>query len=400
MKKRVRKVRVDFRKNRVQRTRKNNLTRDFNQEDDTHDDSHVATERISGRGELVRRRTIITEVGDDDNDTLSPCSRETLTAGRVVCVQGLKSRVVTDDGAVWECTTRRLLRTMATDQRHVVVAGDRVAIRTICKAVEKTVAAHRGRGTTGGEADQTPRYGAEGVIERIEPRTGILSRTSRGRKHVIVANVDQVVIVASAAEPLFKPNFVDRLLVTIEQASITPIICINKIDIVAPTEIVACVGVWAQLGYRVILASAVSGQGIDELREVLAGRENVVAGQSGVGKSSLLNAIEPSLSLRTGGMTRASKGKHTTTTAELIPLSFGGYVVDTPGVRQFALWDIIAQEIPGLFRDIRCYEPLCHYPNCTHTHEDDCAVKDAVADGDIDLRRYDSFLALCEEMAG
>lgn len=391
MPKRVCKVRVDFRKNRGQRARTNDRTRDFEPEKEMLDDAHVAAERVSGRGELVRRRTIVAEVGDDN--VLVPHSRETLTCGRVISVLGLKSRVLTDDGRRWECTTRRLLRTMTTEQRHVVVAGDRVSIRTTTPPREDA------SGTTRDAlAEMTWGDGAgEGVIERIEPRHGTLSRTSRGRKHVLVANVDQVVIVASGAEPLFKPNLIDRLLVSIEQVGIAPVICINKIDLIDLTSIVACVGVWAQLGYRVVLTSTVSGDGIGELRDLLRARESVVTGQSGVGKSSLLNALEPALALRTGGMSRARKGTHTTTTAELLPLSFGGFVVDTPGVRQFALWDVIAAEVPGLFRDIRCYEPLCHYANCTHTHEEECAVKDAVADGEIDLRRYDSYLALRDE---
>jgi ribosome biogenesis GTPase len=122
-----------------------------------------------------------------------------------------------------------------------------------------------------------------------------------------------------------------------------------------------------------------------------------VAGQSGVGKSSLLNAIEPGLELRVREVSEDNeKGRHTTTTAELLKLSFGGYVVDTPGIRQFMLWDIIPEEVTGFFRDLHPFENLCHYPDCTHTHENFCAVKDGVADGRIDLRRYDSYLAIRE----
>jgi ribosome biogenesis GTPase len=235
----------------------------------------------------------------------------------------------------------------------------------------------------------------EGIIERIEPRRGVVSRTVRGRQHVLVANVDQLIIVTSAAEPRLKPNLIDRLLVTAEKGGIRPLICINKIDLVEPAHLVPLAGVYAQLGYEVLLVSAVKGIGIARLRDWLAGEESVVTGQSGVGKSSLLNAVEPGLHLRVQAVSEETqKGRHTTTTAELIPLSFGGYVVDTPGIRQFQLWDVIPEEVAGFFRDLRPYVSRCRFPDCTHTHEDDCAVKDAVADGWIDARRYESYVQI------
>jgi ribosome biogenesis GTPase len=262
-----------------------------------------------------------------------------------------------------------LLKTLSTDQRHVVAAGDVVWFR--------------------------PEGTEEGIIERVEPRRGVVSRTSRGRQHVLVANVDQLIIVTSAAEPRIKPNLIDRLLVTAERAEIRPIICINKIDLIEPADLMPLVGVYAQLGYDVLFISAATGLGIDRLRARLTNRESVVSGQSGVGKSSLLNAIEPGLHLRVQTVSEESqKGRHTTTTAELIPLSFGGYVVDTPGIRQFQLWDVIPEEVAGYFRELRPYVSGCRYPNCTHTHEDLCAVKDAVADGWIDARRYESYVQI------
>jgi ribosome biogenesis GTPase len=143
------------------------------------------------------------------------------------------------------------------------------------------------------------------------------------------------------------------------------------------------------------LVSAATGQGIVHLRRLVQGKESVVAGQSGVGKSSLLNAIEPELGLRVGEVSRENqKGTHTTTVARLIPLAMGGYVVDTPGIRQFQLWDVIPEEVAGYYRDLRPYVSLCRFPNCTHTHESHCAVKDAVADGRLDARRYESYCHL------
>jgi ribosome biogenesis GTPase len=237
--------------------------------------------------------------------------------------------------------------------------------------------------------------GSEGLIERIEPRRGVLSRTARGRQHVIVTNVDQLLIVASAAQPDLKPNLIDRMLVTAEKAGIRPVVCINKIDLVDPADLQPLVGVFAQMGYRVLLLSAETGQGVEALRQCVAGTESVVAGQSGVGKSSLLNAIEPGLQLRVREVSAESeKGKHTTTTAQLIPLSNGGWIVDTPGIRQFQLWDVIPEEVAGFYRDLRPYVNLCRFPDCTHKHEAGCAVKDAVADGRLDARRYESYCHL------
>jgi ribosome biogenesis GTPase len=152
------------------------------------------------------------------------------------------------------------------------------------------------------------------------------------------------------------------------------------------------------MGYRVLLLSALTGLGVDRLRRAMAGRSSVVAGQSGVGKSSLVNTIDPSLHLRVSAVSsETQKGRHTTTTARLLPLSSGGYVVDTPGIRQFQLWDVIPAEVGAYFRDIRPYINHCRFPNCTHTHEADCAVKNAVADGRLDLRRYESY---CQLFAG
>jgi ribosome biogenesis GTPase len=371
MSKKKRKVRADFRKNREARARDKHRV-DRLADGDSREVDAPRAERVSGKGDIARKRTVAgAEIVEDDAGTvvLPDVDREVCRLGRVLRVQGLLSVVRDDNGALYQCATRRLLKTLATDQRHVVAAGDVVWFR--------------------------PEGQSEGIIERVEPRRGVVSRTSRNRQHVLVANVDQLIIVTSAAEPRLKPNLIDRLLVTAERGGIRPVICINKIDLVAAADLMPLVGVYAQLGYDVLLASATTGQGIDRLRDYLTGEESVVTGQSGVGKSSLLNTLEPGLHLRVQTVSgETQKGRHTTTTAELIPLSFGGYVVDTPGVRQFQLWDVIPEEVAGFFRDLRPYVSRCRFPDCTHTHEDDCAVKDAVADGWIDARRYESYVQI------
>ena len=295
-----------------------------------------------------------------------------LVRGRVLAVHGLISTVEAEDATIHLCATRRLLKTLSTDQRHVVAAGDWVLFRSA--------------------------KNNEGSIERVEPRATVLSRAVRGRQQIIVTNVDQLLIVTSAAEPYLKPNLIDRFLISAHKTGLWPLICINKIDLVDSASLAPLVGVYSQMGYRVLLLSAQTGLGIDRLRRAMAGRSSVVAGQSGVGKSSLVNTIDPSLHLRVSAVSAdTQKGRHTTTTARLVPLSIGGYVVDTPGIRQFQLWDVIPAEVAGYFRDIRPYVNHCRFPDCTHTHEADCAVKNAVAEGRLDLRRYESY---CQLFAG
>lgn len=369
-----RKIRAEFRKNRMPRARQGDLTRDY-LDTGLKDDESVQTERVSGKGDLTRKRTVIgTEIADDDTGGLSvrlEVDEQACGNGCVLSVHGLTSSVLGEDGQLYRCATRRVLKTLSTDQRHVVAAGDRVRFRTV------------GRD--------------EGIIERIEPRHGVLSRAIRGRRQVIVANVDQVLIVSSAAQPVLKPHLIDRLLVMAEKDHVRPILCINKIDLVEAADLQPLVGVYGQMGYEVLLVSAQTGFGIERLRRRVVGRQSVFAGQSGVGKSSLLNAIEPALDLRIAAVSRENeKGRHTTTVASLIPLSAGGYVVDTPGIRQFQLWDLVPEEVAGFFRELRPYVCLCRFPDCTHTHEADCAVKDAVADGRLDARRYESYCQLFE----
>ena len=371
--KKKRKIRTEFRKNREVRVRRGDLTKDFQDHGFEQDDS-AQTERVSGKGSLSRKRTVVGEQldGEAGLSVLPEVDESTCLRGTVLSVGGLHSPVQSDDtGDVYQCATRRLLKTLSTDQRHVLAAGDRVLFRTASNL--------------------------EGIIERIEPRHGVLCRTSRGRQHVMVANIDLMLIVSSAAEPGLKPHLIDRLLVTSEKFGIRPVICLNKIDLIDAADLQPLIGVYAQMGYETLPLSATDRIGTDRLRQMVVGARSVVVGQSGVGKSSLLNAIEPGLDLRVSHVSSDSeKGRHTTTASRLIPLDSGGYIVDTPGIRQFQLWDVIPEEVVGFCRDLRPYVSHCRFPNCTHTHESDCAVKDAVADGRLDVRRYESYCQMLE----
>jgi ribosome biogenesis GTPase len=364
------KVRVDLRKNRSKPPRPRSWTRGF-QEHGFEDEATTGQERVRAKGDLSRRRTIMAESAQagQEQDEMPAANAATSIPGRVLRVHGLMSVVEANSGKQYRCGVRRLLRTLVTDERNIVTTGDRVWFR--------------------------PAPEDEGLIERVEPRHGLLTRASRGREHVMVANVDQVVIVMSLVEPALKPHLIDRYLVSAERGGIKPIICLNKADLVDPLPYQPLIGAYSQLGILTFLTSATTGQGIDYLREQLRGRQTVFAGQSGVGKSSLLNAIQPGLGLQVREVSDANqKGRHTTTTAQLLKLELGGWVVDTPGIRQFQLWDIRPEELEGFFPDFRPFVPLCAYPDCTHTHEDRCAIKEAVGRGQISERRYTSYLGM------
>jgi ribosome biogenesis GTPase len=388
---RKKKVRVDLRKNRSKPPRQRTWTRDFQAEEVTEDSTPLG-ERVRPRGELSRRRTIIQEVSEGSPDSggqepaeMPAVDSTTCLFGRVLRVHGLFSIVETPAGQHFRCAVRRLLRTLATEERNIVTTGDRVWFLPAPGALREVV--------EGTEAAET--VVREGVIERVEPRHGLLTRASRKREHVLVANVDQVVFVVSLVEPELKPHLIDRYLASALQGDIRPLLCLNKADLVDPADYQPLVGRYSQLGVPTFLTSAATGQGIDLLRDRLRNRETVFSGQSGVGKSSLLNAIQPGLGLRVREVSEVNqKGRHTTTTSELIRLDFGGWVVDTPGIRQFQLWNLIPEEIEGFFADIRPFVPLCGYPDCTHTHEDRCAVKRAVLRRQISSERYTSYLGM------
>ena len=378
--KKPKKIRTALKKRHQTRQRTGNLTREF-QEHGFEDESPENRERISGKGDLTRHRTVVGVAANTDDTGLqvhlNVDNSDTL-AGRVLRVHGLESVVLSENGIEYRCAIRGLLKNMDTDQRNVVATGDRVTIRP--------------------EPESDSGDIQQGLIVRIEPRYGVISRASRGQQHVIVTNVDQIVIVASLAEPDLKPNLIDRFLITAERVGCQSIVCLNKTDLIDPAELQPLAGVYGQLGYHTLFSSTTSGQGIEELRSLLRHKQSVIVGQSGVGKSSLLNAIDPTLQLATAVVSKDNqKGKHTTTGASLIAIQSGGFVVDTPGIRQFQLWDVIAEEVAGFYRDIRPFINKCKFPDCTHVHEADCGVKHAVADGLIDIRRYDSYCQIRDD---
>jgi ribosome biogenesis GTPase len=369
-----RKIRVELRKNRAKPPRENDFTRGF-QEHGFEEEATVGGERVRAKGDLSRHRTIIqagpeTAAPEGGQPAQMPSVDESVSRpGRVLRVHGLQSVVEAEDGRLYRCAVRRLLKSLVTDERNIVTCGDRVWFR--------------------------PAGNDEGLIERVEPRHGVLRRASRRREHVLVANVDQLLIVMSLFEPGLKPHLIDRYITSAEQGELEPIVCLNKADLADPAPFQSLVGAYAQLGIPAVLTSAKTGQGVERLRRLLRGRATVFSGQSGVGKSSLLNALQPGLALRIRSVSEQNqKGRHTTTTAELIRLDFGGWVVDTPGLRQLQLWDIRPEEVEGYLSEFRPFVPLCAFPDCTHTHEERCAVKRAVDRRQISVRRYTSYLGM------
>jgi ribosome biogenesis GTPase len=374
------KTRVALRKNRQNRTRANDLTRRF-RDDEVTGPAPAASDRVRPRGELSRHRTIIEDHAADPAQAASDSGSDAAARrsvdpslclrGRVVRMHGLVSMVRTEDGRIHSCHVRRLLKSFAIEGRNVVTVGDWVWFRA---------------GTSAG---------ADGLIEKVETRRGVITRGYRHRQHVIAANVEQVLVVSAFEEPGLKLNLIDRYLVSAEIGGVRPVVVLNKADLVDLAAYQWVIGLYVQLGYETIVTSATDGRGLERLRAMLASGVTAVTGQSGVGKSSLLNAIQPGLNLKVREVSEwTSKGKHTTTMSELIELEAGGFVVDTPGLRQFELWGTAPGELGGYFVELRPFIPLCRFPDCSHSHESDCAVKDAVQRGQIHAGRYESYLKL------
>ncbi len=237
------------------------------------------------------------------------------------------------------------------------------------------------------------------MIEEIEERQRMFSRlapTPRGEyRQIIIANQDQAVLVFACAQPEPRLKMLDRFLIVAEEAETPALIVFNKIDLIGLRKAKQYFGHYEQIGYPVIYTSAETGRGIKKLHKRLIGKISVMAGPSGVGKSSLLNVIQPGLGLAVRDVSTATrKGKHTTVVREMFPLVDGGYVADTPGLKALALWDIEPEEVDGYFPEIRELVANCQFSNCMHLHEPGCAVKAAVEEGKIHFERYESYIRL------
>jgi ribosome biogenesis GTPase len=240
-----------------------------------------------------------------------------------------------------------------------------------------------------------------GTIESIEDRRTALVRLDPRPQgvyqQVLLANADQAVFVFACAHPQPHLRMLDRFLVIAEKQDIPAVIVANKVDLVGMEQAEKIFGLYPPIGYPVIYTSARDGLGIRELQEILTGKVSALAGPSGVGKSSLLNTIQPGLGLAVREVSDfIGKGRHTTTVRELFPLEGGGYVADMPGMRSLALWDTEAEELDGYFPEISPLVTICQYNDCSHKSEPGCAVRAAVETGQVSTQRYDSYLRLRE----
>lgn len=244
-----------------------------------------------------------------------------------------------------------------------------------------------------------------GVIRAISPRKNYIVRQSPRKKHqlhFLASNVDQVLLIITMREPNLKVGFIDRFLIMTEPYSIPAIIVFNKSDIYTNDDLLyynELKDIYTKIGHRVIKASSVTKDGLKEIQVLLKDKITLIAGQSGVGKSTLVNAIEPTLDLKTEEISDFSgKGQHTTTFAEMFDLSFGGHIIDTPGIKMLAFSHLEVKDIAHNFREFFAIADQCKFANCTHRNEPKCAIKSAVECGEISHIRYQNYLGLLEEV--
>lgn len=295
--------------------------------------------------------------------------------GRVIKSFGKRFVVQTDDGTV-DCGLRGKMRLGGGMTRNPVVVGDRVAL-----TIEK------------------PPYG---TIESVYPRRNKISRPNVLKpdwEQILIANCDQLVVVTALAQPRLKTGAIDRFLLVAEKAGLQGVVVLNKCDLVKTAAVTRATDIYRSAGYPVIATSATANIGLDQLRDLVRLKTSLFAGHSGVGKSSLLNALEPGLGIRTREVSEATgKGTHTTSTTELHALSFGGFIADMPGIKVIGLWDLTIEELPELYPEFAPYHGQCRFSNCVHIGEPNCAVLEAIETGAVTQERYDGYLRIRETL--
>lgn len=297
--------------------------------------------------------------------------------GRVLQLSGLHA-LVDAEGQVWQCELRGRLKAAMRAATAPLAAGDWVEVRATAPGT--------------------------GVVEQVHPRRTKISRKAsglRGGEQVMAANLDQLVVLVAARHPEPRPGFIDRAIAMAHCGDIRPLVCINKVDLVARGQAGHLAAVYADLGYPVCQTSALTGEGLDSLASLLGNQVSALVGQSGVGKSSLLNCLAPGLHLRTQElMKRHDRGRHTTAAARLYPLPQGGYLVDTPGIKELQLWEVARPDLALYFVEMGPLTEQCHFRDCLHQSEPGCAIRAAVEQGRISTLRYEGYLRIAASLEG
>lgn len=299
-----------------------------------------------------------------------------MSKGLVLKSTGSWYQVKDDEGTIVDCKMRGKFRMQGIKTTNPLAVGDIV--------------------------DFTVDYKTEqGVITKIHKRRNYIIRKSINlskQAHILAANVDQSILMVTLAQPKTYPEFIDRFLVAAEAYGISAKIIFNKIDLYDAeilAELDALTKVYTKIGYECFSVSATTGQGVDEIKTLLANKISAFAGHSGIGKSTLINSVQPGLNIRTGEISEVHlSGKHTTTFPEMFELDMGGYIIDTPGIKGFGMIDMKPEEVSHFFPEIFLKSDECQFNNCTHTHEPGCAVKQAVEDDGISATRYRSYLSI------
>lgn len=305
-------------------------------------------------------------------------SKENLIQGRVILIRSQDIEVATSLG-IFLCTLRGTLKQERHHHKNLIIVGDMVLLERL--------------------SDK------EGVIHHVLPRTSVLSRQDhlhRIKKQLVAANVDTVLITMSLGEPSLRPSIIDRYLVAAEKGNLHPAILINKIDLQEkyPEEkelLEEIKELYSNLGFPLVCVSGRTGEGMDELKALLKDKVSVFSGQSGTGKTLLVNTLT-GLSLQTQEVRSGGKGAHTTTSARLLPLPFGGWCIDTPGIRSFGIWDFQQEDLLVAFPEIAEAATECFYKDCKHTGESGCHVAQALEEGSISSLRYNSYLSLLSSL--
>ncbi len=295
--------------------------------------------------------------------------------GRVLQAFGNRFIVQAADGT-YDCGIRGIFRLAAKRQSSPVVVGDRVKF-----AVEK------------------PPYG---TIEEVAERRITLSRPDVENpdiEQVIVANIERLIVVTSVDKPRLKLGAIDRFLLAAERSGMDGCVCINKIDLGPAEKYRRAMEIYRAAGYPVVACSVLTGDGINDVQSLVQYHVSLFAGHSGVGKSTIINALQPGLKIKTASISTATgKGVHTTTAVQLHPLDFGGYIADSPGLREVGLWEIKPTELAGLYPEMRHLLGECRFRNCVHIEEPGCAVKDAVAGGELAPERYEGYVRIFKSL--